>query len=117
MQKAGFVPIGPTWPSCYRHPELGLFLTIYVDDFKMSGPKNHHKEGWARLRKSLSIEPEKYLDDGPAMYLGCSLEKSQRKLADGKVATFLDFVMGDYLKSSVQLYLDLAGPGTSRPRY
>lgn len=78
----------------------------------MSGPKGKHEEGWARLRTSLSIEPHRYLDDGPAMYLGRSVEKTQRKLADCQVATFLDYVMGDYLKSSVQLYFDLAGPGT-----
>ena len=112
VRKAGFEPVGPSWPSCYRNAELGLFLTIYVDDFKMAGPKKAHAEGWKRLRKSLSIEPEKYLDDGPALYLGCTLKKSERTLADGKTATFLDYIMGDFLKSSVKLYLELAGAGT-----
>ena len=111
VQKAGFVPVGPSWPSCYVHPKLGLFLTIYVDDFKMAGPKGNIEEGWSRLRKGLKIEPHKYLEDGRQMYLGCSLEKSVRKLADGKVATFFDYVMEDYLKQTVALYLDLAGPG------
>ena len=78
----------------------------------MAGPKKAHAEGWKRLRKSLSIEPEKYLDDGPALYLGCTLKKSERTLADGKTATFLDYIMGDFLKSSVKLYLELAGSGT-----
>ena len=33
----GFVPCSP-WRSCYFHPELDVFLIVYVDDFKMSGP-------------------------------------------------------------------------------
>ena len=111
VRKAGFEPVGPSWP-CYRHPKLGLFLTIYVDDFKMAGPKANHAEGWKRLRQSLSIEPEKYLHDGPALYLGCTLKVSKRKRADRNVATFCDYIMEDFLKSSVELYLQLAPPGT-----
>ena len=86
--------MGPSWPSCYRHPKLGLFLTIYVDDFKLAGPKKAHAEGWRLLRDSLSIEPEKYADDGPVLYLGCTLKLSKRKLADGSVATFCEYIMG-----------------------
>ena len=35
--KVGFEPI-TDWRSCYFHPKLRLFLVIYVDDFKLSGP-------------------------------------------------------------------------------
>ena len=34
----GVKPVGPEWPSCYFHPKLRLFLVIYVDDFKLTGP-------------------------------------------------------------------------------
>eukprot|EP00969_Alexandrium_andersonii_P345856 15287947-Alexandrium_andersonii.AAC.1 len=33
----GFVP-AKEWKSCFVHQELGLFLVVYVDDFKMAGP-------------------------------------------------------------------------------
>ena len=41
----GFEPI-PNWPSCYRNKKLGLMLTVYVDDFKLSGPSGNLKTGW-----------------------------------------------------------------------
>ena len=34
-----FQLVGEGWQSCYFHPALKLFLVVYVDDFKMSGPK------------------------------------------------------------------------------
>ena len=37
VKAAGFVRI-TDWRSCYWHPILKLFLVIYVDDFKLSGP-------------------------------------------------------------------------------
>jgi hypothetical protein len=37
LRSMGFMPI-PAWRSCFFHQELRLFLTVYVDDFKMSGP-------------------------------------------------------------------------------
>ncbi len=40
--KVGFQPI-PQWPSCYFHRELKLMLTVYVDDFKLSGPEKISK--------------------------------------------------------------------------
>ncbi len=34
----GWKPI-ESWPSCFFHEELRLFLVIYVDDFKLAGPE------------------------------------------------------------------------------
>ena len=34
-RSVGFVPTGPEWPSTYAHPDLKLFLVVYVDGFKM----------------------------------------------------------------------------------
>ena len=44
-KRVGFAPIGPGWPSCYFHPQHKLFLVIYVDDFKLSGPEDKIKTG------------------------------------------------------------------------
>ena len=55
-KKVGFQPIGPEWPSCYWHPRLKLFLVIYVDDFKLSGPKENLAKGWGLLKQGLQLE-------------------------------------------------------------
>ncbi|MFM7978150.1 MAG: reverse transcriptase domain-containing protein, partial [Candidatus Fonsibacter sp.] len=41
IKSVGFAPIGPEWPSCYYNAKLSLMLSVYVDDFKLAGPKNN----------------------------------------------------------------------------
>ena len=55
------------WASVFRHEELDLFLVVYVDDFKMSGPAKNIAEGWALISKvteagmkSASLEDRAY---------------------------------------------------------
>ena len=69
VRSVGFVPLGPEWPSCYHHPELNLFLVIYVDDFKMSGPADKLQQGWDLIAKGLTIDTPK--DINGQSYLGC----------------------------------------------
>ena len=38
------------WPSCYYHTKLDLYLVVYVDDFRLSGPQGNLAEGWRLLR-------------------------------------------------------------------
>ena len=48
----GFTPVqADTWPSFYYHEKLKIFLVVYVDDFKMAGPKDNLKTAWALLRE------------------------------------------------------------------
>ena len=49
VRAMGFEPVGEEWPSVYTHAELQLVLVVYVDDFKMAGPKNNLKKGWELL--------------------------------------------------------------------
>ena len=51
------------------HRGKQLFLSIYVDDFKMAGPKQHLKPMWASLRKHLDLDPE--VKSSSNVYLGC----------------------------------------------
>ena len=38
LREVGFSSVGDgAWPSCYFHEELQLLLSVYVDDFKLSG--------------------------------------------------------------------------------
>eukprot|EP00959_Pyramimonas_sp_CCMP1952_P221354 4627355-Pyramimonas_sp.AAC.1 len=52
------------WRSCYFHKELKLFLVIYADDLKLSGPADKLAEGWELLQtpsdncpKGMDIDP------------------------------------------------------------
>ena len=44
-----------------------LFLIIYVDDFKMSGPEQYQKKVWDAMGKKIDIDPPVLQD----RYLGC----------------------------------------------
>ena len=55
IQAAGFIKI-EGWGSLYWHPRLKLLLMVYVDDFKLSGPKANMAEGWTLLRKGIDTE-------------------------------------------------------------
>ena len=66
LRSVGFVPIAD-WRSCFWHSELGLYLVVYVDDFKMAGPSGNLAKGWSLIRKGVSTE----LPTPTGKYLGC----------------------------------------------
>jgi hypothetical protein len=53
----GYESLGSEWPSVFYRKELKLFLTIYVDDFKLAGPEENLEKGWALLRQKIEIGP------------------------------------------------------------
>eukprot|EP00959_Pyramimonas_sp_CCMP1952_P158926 3323825-Pyramimonas_sp.AAC.1 len=55
----GFVKCSP-WRSCSLHKELKLFLIIYADDFKLSGPAD-------KLAEGLSTQLVEWQGELPAM--------------------------------------------------
>ncbi len=69
VKEEGFKTIGlcGEWRSCYYHPEKKLFLCIYVDDFKLSGPKKELKPMWEKLEKRIVLTPPEPV----LQYLGC----------------------------------------------
>ena len=76
----GFTPI-PSWRSCYFHRELKLFLIVYVDDFKMSGPEENLKKGWDPILSTSKTAPKGIDMDNPepvGRYLGCEHRISER---------------------------------------
>ena len=75
LQKQGFKPI-PNWGSCYFHNKMKVFLTVYVDDFKMSGPPDACKCAWKRIRTDLQIEDPISVDH----YLGCKHNPFERRI-------------------------------------
>ena len=47
----------PDWKSVFRHPKLNLMLVVYVDDFKLSGPKANLAQGWSLMASKIKLEP------------------------------------------------------------
>ena len=66
LRSVGFAPIAD-WRSCFWHEKLSLFLTAYVDDFKMSGPAGNLAAGWELIRKHVRTEAPQPI----GKYLGC----------------------------------------------
>ena len=52
------------------HRKAQLFLSTYVDDFKMAGKKESIGRTWATLGKKIALEGATALEDH--VYLGCS---------------------------------------------
>ena len=64
----GFVNI-PGWECLYENKAKQLFLSVYVDDFKMAGNKDNLAAMWSLLGKSLDLEPSVPFSGN--VYLGC----------------------------------------------
>ena len=47
----------PDWKSVFRHPKLNLMLVVYVDDFKLSGPKANLAQGWSLMASKIKLDP------------------------------------------------------------
>lgn len=43
LKSVGFTPLSPEWQSGYCHPRLKIYCVVYVDGFKISGPKEAAK--------------------------------------------------------------------------
>ena len=64
------------WECLYTHREKGLFMSVYVDDFKMVGRKENLADMWKALRGDLDLEPETELSHN--VYLGCNQREAHR---------------------------------------
>ena len=64
----------PGWECLYIHHDQQLFLSVYVDDFKMVGKKENLLKMWETMRKYVDLEPETELSDN--VYLGCNQSRA-----------------------------------------
>ena len=110
LQQVGFNPI-QNWPSCYVHNDLQLFLIVYVDDFKMSGPQQNLKEGWHLIKDIARIdigEVTGYHDENgnpqDLLFLGCKHKKFTRTNKNGVKVTGIEYDMEEYLESCITHY-------------
>ena len=47
----------PGWECLWVHRGKRLFLSVYVDDFKMAGARSAMQPMWAALGRKLDLEP------------------------------------------------------------
>ena len=70
ITKCGFERVHG-WECLYKHVSKGLFLSVYVDDFKSAGKKERVPKRWSKLGKLLDLDPRTALDGNT--YIGLSL--------------------------------------------
>jgi hypothetical protein len=103
LASVGFERI-PDWHSTFWHPEHKLFLIVYVDDFKLSGPADKLQVGWDLIQKGITLEKPEPL----GLYLGCMHRQSTHTLPDGTSVRMIEYDMEEFFGSCVDLYKSLA---------
>ncbi len=103
LASVGFVRI-PDWHSTFWHPEHKLFLVVYVDDFKLSGPEEKLQVGWNLISQGITLEKPEPI----GLYLGCKHIQTKGTLPDGTPFNMMTYDMEEFLKSCVDLYVSLA---------
>ena len=88
VKRAGFEEVD-NWPSLFYNKSRNVLLFIYVDDFKMAGPKSQLAAAWADLRRDLVLEDPHPVD----RCLGCLHRESTAKLSDGTAVRLLWYDM------------------------
>ena len=73
VKSCGFENI-PGWECLFVNKEKKLFLSIYVDDFKMAGKSCNIAPMWEKLKKSIELEEPVPLEEN--VYLGCAQQLS-----------------------------------------
>ena len=66
----------PNWECLFVHCEKGLFLSVYVDDIKLTGKKHNIDPMWKVLNKEVDLgEPTSFLDH---VHLNWTMPNKQR---------------------------------------
>ncbi len=105
LLSVGFVPISE-WRSCFWQSVLMLFLVVYVDDFKLSGPEVNLAKGWDLIQSGIATDAPHPMD----LFLGCKHETSVQKSPwTGKQVRVMTYNMQSFLEDAVAKYSVLAG--------
>ena len=95
----------------YWHPPLKLLLSIYVDDFKMSGAKEENlAKGWALFSEEIEMEDPA----SPTIYFGCEQFIHDITLPSGAKVRMMVYDMENFLGSCVTRYLQCTGSEDQR---
>ena len=55
LKSVGFTPIDE-WRSCFWHQKWKMFLVVYIDNFKLAGPKILMKYCWDSIRRGIRTD-------------------------------------------------------------
>jgi hypothetical protein len=134
LLREGWEPVSPdAMRSVYWHRKFECVLVLYVDDFRISGPKDKLKQAWASIRKHIKTgEPEP-----SGKFLGCNhilsqstipaggdpwrtytpkqLEEERRKGNKLVSLNTITYDMEELLRSCVHKYSELTGLSTRIP--
>ena len=105
IRNMGGEPV-PEFPSSYYFPSSKLLLTVYVDDFTLSGPAGEHADFWKRIRQDVELDPETGLE----RILG---RQHDQLTHDNK--GYLAFNMEDYALQACELYSAVSGGKPLKP--
>ena len=109
---AGFTRLHENWNSLYYNEKLKTLLMVYVDDFKMSGPKENLKEAWAAIKKGIDLE-----DPTPVgRCLGCKHNEITVYPEGKPPARGLEYDMTDFMGQVIEAYQKCAGSYGSKLR-
>ena len=68
LKKVGFEAVlTDIWKSVFYHPTKKLMLVVYVDDFKLAGPKQNIKQGWDLISSVIDMDQPEAI----GRYFGC----------------------------------------------
>ena len=122
LATAGYAKIkGAAWRSVFYHDKLELMLVVYVDDFKLAGPKHNIAAGWAAIRKNVQMGEPTPL----GKFLGCDHKVTTRRIPAGgnpsqdysendlkgqivKEVKCIEYDMESFMSSCVDRYCELA---------
>ena len=90
----------PEFPSSYFSKKTKLLLTVYVDDFTLSGPSEHHPGFWRRLRQDVELEAETRLE---------RIVGRHHEEVTLENRAYLAFNMEEYAQQSCELYSMVSG--------
>ena len=79
---------------------MKLFLMIYVDDFKLSGPAENLALGWKIIKEAVDMGET----EPTGLFLGCLHKRFERTRPDGTQVKGIEYDMESYLKSAVEHY-------------
>ena len=78
-------------------------LVVYVDDFKMAGPKENMAIAWKMLQSTIKMDAPKPINK----YLGCEHREKVYEI-EGKTVREQVYDMRPYMRKCVEKYLEVA---------
>ena len=82
-------------------------MCVYVDDFKLSGPTEHHDTVWALLGEKIDLSEHTAVKS----YLGCQHDAIEKTLADGTLVKGISYNMEEFIDSCLERYQSLSPSG------